>query len=98
MKRRNRERVKRWLALVLCLSLVFPSTATFVSATEEPAYTDGLCEHHPEHTAECGYAEAVEGQACSHTHDEACGYSEPIEEIPCTHVHDAFCGYQEAVA
>lgn len=66
MKRRNRERVKRWLALVLCLSMVFPSTATFVSAAEEPAYTGGLCEHHPEHTAECGYAEAVEGSPCTY--------------------------------
>lgn len=94
MKRRNRKRVKRWLALVLCLSMVFPSATTFVSAAGEPVYTGGLCEHHTEHTAECGYTEAVEGQACSHTHDEACGYSEPTEKIPCTHQHDENCAYQ----
>ena len=98
MKSRNRRRAKRWLSLILCLCMVFPSAATVVSAAEKPAYTGGLCEHHPEHTAECGYVEAVEGQPCTHQHDQECGYSEPTGEIPCTHVHDASCGYQEAVA
>lgn len=96
MKHRTRKLAKRWLAAVLCLCLLFPSAVTLVSAAEEPAYTGGPCEHHTEHTAECGYVEAVEGQPCPHVHDENCGYQEPTEEIPCDHVHDENCGYQAA--
>lgn len=98
MKHRTQRFAKRWLALILCLCMIFPSAVTLVSAAEEPAYTGGLCEHHPEHTPECGYAEAAEGQPCNHVHDESCGYSEPIGEIPCAHSHDESCGYQAAVA
>ena len=98
MKHRTRRIAKRWLAMVLCLCMIFPSAGTFASAAEKSAYTGGLCEHHPEHTPECGYTEAVEGQPCAHVHDESCGYSEPTEEIPCTHSHDESCGYQAAVA
>ena len=87
---------KRWLAVFLCLCMIFPSAVTLVSAAEEPAYTGGLCEHHTEHTAECGYVEAVESQPCTHVHDGNCGYQEPTEEIPCVHVHDDSCGYQAA--
>ncbi len=87
---------KRWLAVILCLCMIFPSAVTLVSAAEEPAYTGGPCEHHTEHTAECGYVEAVEGQLCTHVHDGNCGYQEPTEEVPCAHVHDDSCGYQAA--
>lgn len=67
--------------MVLCLCMIFPSAVTFVSAAEElpeetPAYTGGICEHHLEHTEDCGYVEAVEGQPCQHEHDSGCGYSE----------------------
>lgn len=31
----------------------------------EATDTEGLCEHHPEHTAECGYAPAEPGQPCT---------------------------------
>ena len=98
MKHKTRTMAKRWLAAVLCLCMIFPSAVTLVSAAEEPAYTGGLCEHHTEHTAECGYVEAVEGQLCTHVHDGNCGYQEPTEEVPCAHVHDDSCGYQAAVA
>ena len=30
------------------------------------------CPHHPEHTAECGYAPAVEGAPCTHEHTDDC--------------------------
>ncbi len=98
MKHKTRTMAKRWLAVILCLCMIFPSAVTLVSAAEEPAYTGGPCEHHTEHTAECGYVEAVEGQLCTHVHDGNCGYQEPTEEIPCAHVHDENCGYQAAVA
>ena len=55
------------------------------SYAEEMSLTDngGYCEHHQAHTDACGYAEAVEGQACTHVHDENCGYVEAAGEIPC---------------
>ena len=42
----------------------------------------GLCEHHPEHTEECGYSEGL-GHICTHEHDEFCGYREWSPEVPC---------------
>ncbi len=98
MKHKMKTLVKRWAAMALCLCMIFPSAVTPVSAAEEPVYTDGICEHHTEHTAECGYTEGVAGQPCSHVHDENCGYKEASEEIPCTHTHDTACGYQAAAA
>ena len=61
MKPRTSRMVKRWLSVVLCLCILSPSAASYVSAAEEPVYTEGFCEHHQEHTEECGYVEAVEG-------------------------------------
>ena len=98
MKNRTQKLVKRWLAMLLCMCMIVPSAVTRVSAAEEPAYTGGLCEHHTEHTEDCGYVEAVEDQPCTHVHDGNCGYQEPTEEISCAHVHDDSCGYQAAVA
>ena len=49
----------------------------------EGAADTGLCKHHPEHTAECGYQEAAEAKPCQHKHDESCGYIEAVPEIPC---------------
>ena len=75
---------------------------------EAAAYTGGLCEHHPAHTADCGYVEAVEGRPCNHVHDEDCGYQAAVEEVPCDKectdtdengniVHQEGCAYQPAV-
>ena len=44
----------------------------YVPATAFAAETDGLCAHHKQHTAECGYSAAVEGHACSHEHTGEC--------------------------
>ena len=55
------------------------------------AETDNLCDHHTEHTADCGYAPAVEGSPCTHECGEECAEA-------CAHAHDALCGYVEAVA
>ena len=91
MKKSIRKKGKRWLALALCLCLVFSCTEKFVSAAEEPAYEEGLCEHHTEHTGECGYAEATPGSPCNHEHDDSCGYAEATSGHPCTFVC-AECG------
>lgn len=102
MKHKTRTMAKRWLAVVLCLCMIFPSAAMTVAAAEEPAeetpaYTGGLCEHHLEHTEDCGYVEAVEGSPCQHEHTEDCYAAVPSEsesvEPVCSHVHDESCGY-----
>lgn len=101
MKHRTRKLANRWLAMVLCLCMIFPSAVTLVSAAEEvpgeAAYTGGICEHHPEHTEDCGYVEAVEGNPCQHEHTEDCYGTAPAEsesvEPVCSHVHDESCGY-----
>ena len=79
---------KRWLALLMSLCLI--GTMIPVTVKAENGSTDtGLCEHHTEHTAECGYVAPVEGHECGHVHDESCGYQQASE---CTHVHDESCG------
>lgn len=102
MKHRTRKLARRWLAVVLCLCMIFPSAAMAVAAAEEPAeetpaYTGGLCEHHLEHTEDCGYVEAVEGSPCQHEHTGDCYAAVPSEsesvEPVCSHVHDESCGY-----
>lgn len=102
MKHKTRTMARRWLAVILCLCMIFPSAVTLVSAAEEPAeetpaYTGGLCEHHLEHTEDCGYVEAVEGSPCQHEHTEDCYAAVPSEsesvEPVCSHVHDESCGY-----
>ncbi len=70
MEHKNRTMIKRWLAIVICLCMVFPSAVTFATGAEETAkevsiYTGGLCEHHPMHTEECGYVEDIEGSTCA---------------------------------
>ena len=59
-------------------------TAFFISDGNETDNGSGLCEHHPEHTAECGYAEAL-GHICTHVHDVFCGYNEGLKGVPCDH-------------
>ena len=92
---RVNERMKKVFSILLCLCMVLqyvPTTAFAVTTAES-----GLCEHHAEHTAECGYAEAVAGSDCTHSHDELCGYIEAVAGADCTHVHDNACGYVAAV-
>ena len=55
---------KRFLSLLLCSAMLFsfcPQTAF-----AEGAEAGSLCEHHPQHTAECGYTEGGEGTLCTY--------------------------------
>ena len=63
----------RILAGLLAMALVFTSGGVSVLAdeTDDRAYTAGLCEHHPEHTDDCGYDEAA-GTPCTYECD-ICG-------------------------
>lgn len=83
------------LIAAICLSLYFvyaPASAEDLALTAQ----DGLCVHHPEHTAECGYYLETGENTCSHVHDDICGYVAPVDAQPCNHTHDASCGYVEA--
>ncbi len=82
------KRGKRSLALLLSACLIgtmIPVTAR----AESSSINTGLCEHHTEHTTECGYVAPVEGHECEHVHDDSCGYQEASE---CNHVHTEECG------
>lgn len=67
----------------------------------------GLCEHHHEHTAECGYVAALEGTPCTHDcgeectegciyeHDDTCGYVAGVEGSPCKYECNEAHGEEE---
>ena len=55
MKKNISKLAKCWLALVLCLCMAFPAGLAVCAAEGTAGYTDGLCEHPPRHTADCGY-------------------------------------------
>ena len=80
---------KRPAAFLLAAAMIFTMPGVPASAVEAgvSAVHTGLCEHHPEHTEDCGYTEGTEGAACKHEHTEDC-YT-PVKE--CIHEHDESC-------
>lgn len=95
---RKKGKWRRSMAIMLGMAMII-SQMQFSIYAKESAEVDtevtGLCEHHPEHTAECGYVEEVAGHECNHEHTDEC-YTEG-KELNCQHVHDEECGYIEAV-
>ena len=98
---RNRKHA-RGLSLLLCAVLLAGQLGTTIYAEGTASDTEGLCEHHPEHTAECGYVEAVEGHRCEHIHTDdcytdklVCGYEEenmePAPDSDAVHEHTKEC-------
>lgn len=101
--------------LIFCMLVMLFSVSVFAadgvgtSSLEDPASAaEGLCEHHSEHTDDCGYREAIAARECTHEHDASCGYAEAVEEVPCdqscedtdgdgTIDHSEDCGYRPAV-
>lgn len=81
-----------FMAMLMAASLC--AGALPVAAESETTAESGLCEHHPAHTQDCGYAPGQAAQPCTHVHDERCGMATP--ENACTHIHDETCGYREA--
>ena len=79
MKKRFNELLRRGFALLLCLCMVAGYVPVPTFAEVDP--------HHPVHTADCGYAEAVPASPCTHEHGDLCyTYS-----TNCTHVHGPEC-------
>lgn len=95
---RVNKKMKKWISALLCLCMLVQNFPMVAFAAE-----DNLCEHHPEHTAECGYAAAVTGADCTHVcGDGSCSYAAAVEEVPCActetdengaPVHTEGCGY-----
>ena len=81
-----------WFKRTLCSILAFVMVLGYVPATAFASEADGLCEHHTQHTTECGYSAAVAGHDCGHAHTEEC-YQSVTE---CVHTHGD-CGYVPAV-
>ena len=80
---------KRPAAFLLAAAMIFTMPGVPASAVEVgvSAVHTGLCEHHPEHTEDCGYTEGTEGAACEHEHTEDC-YTLVKK---CVHEHDESC-------
>lgn len=85
---------KRIAAFVLAAAMVFSTLPLNVLAVEPPTVAGGLCEHHPEHTTDCGYTEGTEGTPCNHEHNEDC-YTLVTE---CVHEHTEDCYPAESVS
>ena len=91
---------KRLLSLLLCGAMLFSLCSQSVLAEENGQAggvtigTSGLCEHHPEHNADCGYTEGTAGTPCVHEHTADC-----YEEVTnCVHEHDEDCYPEESVS
>ncbi len=80
---------KRPAAFLLAAAMIFtmPGVPAFAVEAGASAVHTGLCEHHPEHTEDCGYTEGTEGAACEHEHTEDC-YTLVKK---CVHEHDESC-------
>ncbi len=81
--------MKKWItkrAIPILLSSAMIVGTNSISIYGED--NEGICEHHTEHTAECGYQQ---GSDCTHEHTEEC-YN--IEQN-CIHEHTEECGYEQ---
>lgn len=90
---------RRLTAAFLCLCLLFTLLPATAFAEGEPdsgvlPAQSALCEHHTEHTADCGYTEGTAEIPCSHEHTEDC-YTLVTE---CVHEHTAECYPAESVS
>ena len=76
---------RRILSIILSISVI--SLSLPINIWSAGSYSDGLCPHHPEHTEDCGYIEAVAGAPCAHEHTDDCY----VWVEACVHVHDESC-------
>ena len=86
---------KRIAALLMAGTMVCSTLPVNVLAVENSnRNVGGLCEHHAEHTEDCGYTEGSEGTPCNHEHTEDC-YTLVTS---CVHKHTADCYPAESVS
>lgn len=83
-----RKRSTRALTFLLSVAMTITMSGTPVYAVaDDPQPKTGLCEHHPEHTADCGYSEGIGAGACTHEHTDECY----IKVDNCIHEHTDEC-------
>lgn len=84
---------KRLLAIQLIVVMAFtaPGIPIVYASPNDTAPESDLCEHHPEHTADCGYKEVIEAHVCGHEHTEDCY----VSEDHCIHKHTEECYSEE---
>ena len=86
---------KRIAALLMAGTMICSAFPVNVLALENSNQnTGGLCEHHTEHDADCGYTEGSEGTPCTHEHNEGC-YTLVTK---CVHEHTEDCYPEESVS
>ena len=85
---------RRFLSVLLSLVLILGTIPITALAETTESKGTGLCEHHPQHTDECGYTEGSEGTPCSHEHTEDC-YTLVTN---CVHEHTDECYPAESVS
>ena len=92
MKKYRKELTKRIVAFMLTVILAanMIDLSVFAATQNGTVITGGLCEHHTEHTAECGYEEAVEGSSCTYTCSE-CSQTDAEKEIEAGQPEEADC-------
>ena len=84
---------KRIAALLMTGAMLFSTLPVNALAVANPG-TGGLCEHHTEHTPECGYTEGTPEIPCGHEHTDEC-YTFVKE---CIHGHTEACYPEESVS
>ena len=82
---------KRLFAVLvsLCMVVSMVPTMAFAQDSGTTIGASDLCEHHTEHTSDCGYTEGTPEQPCAHEHTDEC-YAIAGQ---CVHTaHDESCG------
>ena len=87
---------KRLFAVLasLCMVVSMVPTMAFAQDSGTTIGVSDLCEHHTEHTSDCGYTEGTEGSPCTHEHDEDC--CQLVTE--CVHEHSPECCPAQSVS
>ena len=85
-----KSRGQKILSMALSVAMLFSMTGmntVFAAEGGQTIGASGLCEHHPAHTADCGYTEGTPEVPCAHEHTDEC-YKEVTE---CVHEHTDEC-------
>ena len=88
----RKQRYHAWKRMAACIltaamMLTMPEATAFADETDAAVTCTEKCEHHQEHTKDCGYTEGKEGVPCGHEHTKAC-YTLVKE---CVHEHEESC-------
>ena len=67
---------------VLCFLLVLSMVLQYIPMVSYAAIEDNICQHHPEHTVDCGYVEGV--SVCAYHCDECLVHDhDQVPEVSC---------------